>query len=47
VTQILADDMPYVWLYFPKEYKLLSSKVRGYVHVPDGMMRFHTVSLAS
>lgn len=47
VTQILADDMPYVWLYFPREYKLLSSKVRGYVHVPDGMMRFHTVSLAS
>jgi peptide/nickel transport system substrate-binding protein len=47
VTRILADDMPYLWLYFPKEYKLLSTKVRGFVHVPDGMMRFRTVWLAS
>ncbi len=45
VTQILADDMPYVWLYFPKEYKLVSTKVQDYVHVPDGMMRFRTVRL--
>jgi peptide/nickel transport system substrate-binding protein len=46
VTKILADDMPYVWLYFPKEFKLESTRVRGFVHVPDGMMRFRTVSLA-
>jgi peptide/nickel transport system substrate-binding protein len=46
VTQILADDLPYIWLYFPKEYKLVSTKVRGYVQVPDGMMRFRTVWLA-
>jgi peptide/nickel transport system substrate-binding protein len=46
VTEILADDMPYVWLYFPKEYKLASTKVQGYVHVPDGMMRFRTVWLS-
>ena len=45
VTQILADDMPYVWLYFPKEYKLVSTKVQGFAHVPDGMMRFRTVRL--
>lgn len=45
VTQILADDMPYVWLFFPKEYKLVSTRVSGYVHVPDGMMRFRTVRL--
>jgi peptide/nickel transport system substrate-binding protein len=44
-TQILAEDMPYVWLYFPKEYKLVSNKLHGYVHVPDGMMRFRTVWL--
>lgn len=45
VTQILADDLPYVWLYFPKEYKLMSTKVQGFIHVPDGMMRFRTVRL--
>jgi len=46
VTRILADDMPYAWLYFPKEYKLVSTKVHGFVQVPDGMMRFRTVWLA-
>jgi peptide/nickel transport system substrate-binding protein len=46
VTQILADDVPYVWLYFPKEYKLVSTRVQGFVHVPDGMMRFRTVRLS-
>ncbi len=46
VTEILADDIPYVWLYFPKEYKLLSTKVQGFVQVPDGMMRFQPVWLA-
>lgn len=46
VTKILADDMPYVWLYFPKEYKLVSTKVHGYVHVPDGMMRFASAWLS-
>ena len=45
VTTILADDLPYIWLYFEKEYKLASTKVQGYVHVPDGMMRFRTVRL--
>ena len=45
VTQILADDLPYIWLYFEKEYKLASTRVQGFVHVPDGMMRFRTVRL--
>jgi peptide/nickel transport system substrate-binding protein len=45
VTQILSDDLPYIWLYFPKEYKLVSTKVQGFVQVPDGMMRFRTVRL--
>ena len=46
VTQILADDLPYLWLYFEKEYKLVSTRVHGFIHVPDGMMRFRTVSLS-
>jgi peptide/nickel transport system substrate-binding protein len=45
VTQILADDLPYIWLYFPKEYKLVSTRVQGFVQVPDGMVRFRTVRL--
>jgi peptide/nickel transport system substrate-binding protein len=45
-TKILMDDLPYLWLYFPKEYKLLSTRVQGFVQVPDGMMRFRTVWLA-
>jgi peptide/nickel transport system substrate-binding protein len=46
VTKILADDVPYVWTHFPKEYKLVSAKVHGFVQVPDGMMRFHKVWLS-
>ena len=45
VTKIVADDMPYAWLSFPKEYKLLSDKVRGFVQVPDSMLRLRAVSL--
>lgn len=46
VTKLLADDVPYVWLYFPKEYKLVSTRLRGFVQVPDGMLRLRTVWLA-
>jgi len=46
VLQIAAEEMPYVWLYFPKEYKLVSVRVKGFIHVPDGMMRLQTTWLA-
>jgi len=46
VTKLLVDDVPYVWLYFPKEYKLISTRVHGFVQVPDGMMRFRGVTLS-
>jgi len=45
VSQILADDVPYVPLFFPKEFKLVSTRLRGFVQVPDGMMRLRTVWL--
>ena len=45
-TKILADDIPYVWLYALKEYKLASTRLRGFVDQPDGMMRLRTVRLA-
>ncbi len=46
VTKLLAEDMPYAWLFFPKEYKLVSTRVQGFVQVPDGMMRFRGTWLA-
>jgi len=45
VTTILAADAPYIPLYFPKEYKLVSPKLEGFVDQPDGMMRFHSAWL--
>ncbi len=46
VTRLLADDAPYVLLYFPKEYKLISNRVHGFIHVPDGMTRLRAVWLS-
>jgi peptide/nickel transport system substrate-binding protein len=46
VTKILADDVPYVLLYFPREYKLLSPRVHGFTLVPDGLLRLRTVWLS-
>ena len=36
---IMNDDLPYLFLYWPKEYKVMSPKVQGYVHNADGMIR--------
>jgi hypothetical protein len=33
-------------LFFPKEYKLVSTRLRGFIQVPDGMMRLRTAWLA-
>ena len=46
VSRIVADDMPYIFLYYPKEYKLISTRVRGFVPQPDGMVRLRSVWLA-
>jgi len=46
VSRIVADDVPYVFLFYPKEYKLISTHVRGFVQVPDGMVRLRSVWLA-
>jgi len=45
-TKILADDLPYLLLYFPREYKLLSTRVHGFTLVPDGLLRLRTVWLS-
>jgi len=47
ITKLLAQDAPYVPLYFPREYKLVSPKLQGFVDQPDGMMRFHEAWLSA
>jgi peptide/nickel transport system substrate-binding protein len=43
--QILHDEAPGVFIVHPIEPKALSSRVQGYVAVPDGMLRFKDVWL--
>jgi len=43
---ILNEDLPYLFLYWPKEYKVMTPKVQGFVHNPDGMMRLRNVWLS-
>ncbi len=45
ILTVLNEDLPIIFLWWPKEFKLLSPKVQGFVHVSDGMMRFRTVWL--
>lgn len=45
IMTVLNEDLPYLFLWWPKDYKLMSPKVAGFVHVADGMMRFRHVSL--
>lgn len=45
ILTVLNEDLPYVFLYWPKDYKTMSPKLQGFVHVPDGMMRFRHVWL--
>lgn len=46
ILGVLNEDLPIIFLWWPKEFKLLSPRVQGFVHVPDGMMRFRYVWLA-
>jgi len=40
---IMNEDLPYLFLYWPKEYKVMNPKLQGYVHNSDGMMRLRHV----
>jgi peptide/nickel transport system substrate-binding protein len=42
---VLNEDLPIIYLYWPKEYKVASLKLQGFVHISDGMMRFRHVWL--
>lgn len=39
VSKLLQKDVPYVFLFSPKDYKAMKSYVKGYRHVADGMIR--------
>ncbi|MDI3298577.1 MAG: ABC transporter substrate-binding protein [Bacillota bacterium] len=39
VMEIVHQDVPYVYLYFPKNVKAYSSQLKGFVNVPDGIIR--------
>ncbi|MGQ0570782.1 MAG: ABC transporter substrate-binding protein, partial [Armatimonadota bacterium] len=45
VLGVLNEDLPFIFLWWPKEFKLMSRKVQGFVHISDGMMRFRHVWL--
>ncbi len=45
IMTVLDDELPYLFLYWPKEYKVLGPKLQGFVHVSDGMMRFRNTWL--
>lgn len=45
IMGILNDDLPYLFLWWPREYKTMNTKLQGFVHIADGMMRFRNVWL--
>jgi peptide/nickel transport system substrate-binding protein len=42
----LADELPYIYLYFEPRIFALSKKVQGFKAHPDGMIRLADVRLA-
>jgi peptide/nickel transport system substrate-binding protein len=45
VLAVLNEELPYFFLWWPKQYKTMTPKLQGYVLVPDGMMRLRSVWL--
>lgn len=44
-AKLLIEDAPYIMLVFPPEIKVMSPRLQGFVHFPDGLMRFTSVWL--
>lgn len=42
---IMNEDLPYLFLYWQKEYKAMNPKLQGFVHISDGMIRLRNVWL--
>ncbi len=47
IQQILADDVPYIPLFFPANLKATTSDVQGFTVLPNGSVRFEDAWLAS
>jgi peptide/nickel transport system substrate-binding protein len=47
MTAMLSEDCPWVFLRYPAQTELLRKELKGYIYIPDGGLRFDTVSLAS
>jgi peptide/nickel transport system substrate-binding protein len=45
ILTALNDDLPFIFLWWPTEFKLMNRKVQGFTHIPDGMMRLRHVWL--
>lgn len=43
VTRLAAEDAPYIWLHHDAEVKVWSEHVKGFEHIPDGMIRLRGV----
>jgi len=39
VMNLLDDELPYLFMWWPKEFKAMTIKLQGFEHVPDGMIR--------
>ncbi|WP_174614592.1 ABC transporter substrate-binding protein [Virgibacillus ihumii] len=44
VSQILWEDVPYIFIFHEKNIKPMKNYVEGYNHVPDGMIRTESIS---
>ena len=44
---LMNDDAPYVPWHYTSDFKGLSPRVRGFVHLPTGIIDFRGISLAS
>lgn len=45
VCRLIAEDAPMIFIRFPAEIKVWQPAIKGFVHIPDGMMRLNTVWL--
>ena len=46
VAQQLLADLPRMYLYTPNNIFAMTTKVRGFIPVPDGLIRLHGISLS-
>lgn len=45
VSKILAEDLPYAYLFYVADTIVMSKRVKGLVEVPDGLVRFGSIWL--